>query len=130
MKEFIIKDEVFKTEVLFITNCGYKEATKRLKRRGFTEELDEYTIGTVVKAKGSFFRIVWLEKFSFKKEHFCNLIHELFHLVVRIMQDKGVPIKANIETGECGDETAAYLLEYYVGECMKILKRKQICLNI
>lgn len=76
----------------------------------------------VVKTHDSkyFFRIVWIKEL---KNIGC-LVHELFHLVIRIMADKGIPVVANIQTGECGDETAAYLLEFYLNECLnKIFKK-------
>jgi hypothetical protein len=115
--EIIIKDDVFKTEVLFIFNCSQKEFQRRVKRYGIEETgIDNYTSGTVIHAKQRFFRIVWVKKFS--KNYLSEFIHELFHLVVRICDDKGVPIKANIEMGECGDETAAYLMEFYVSKIL------------
>lgn len=119
IKEFVIKDAVFKTSVLFLVNCNYDEANKRLRRRGIDAQLREYEVGTVMKIDDeTFFRIVWVEKFK----DLGVLVHELLHLVVRIVEDKGVPIKANHKNGECGDETAAYLLEFYFNECVKKLK--------
>ena len=126
MKHFKIEDKIFKTETLFIIG-NYTEANIYFKKRfGLETSLGELEIGSVIKVgedkKETFFRVVWLADL---KDIPC-LIHELFHLVVRICQDKGVPIRSNIETGECGDETAAYLLEFYVEEFMKKIKKKPL----
>jgi hypothetical protein len=121
MKKFIIKDEIFKTETLFIVNCSYQEFRRVAKKYGGKiddEFLDSYICGTVIRCK-NFFRIVWVEKVSKKPSDIGDIVHELFHLVVRILEDKGVPIKANTKTGECGDETHAYLLESYVRQFLE-----------
>ena len=122
VKEFSIKENVFKTETLFIfgTQEQFLEILNKRKIKP-THKLDKYCVGTVVECQGKFFRIVWVERQGKSLDAIGVLIHELMHLVVRICADKGVPIKANIETGECGDETAAYLLEYYYKECLKRL---------
>ena len=118
VREFIIEDRVFKTQVLFILNCSGKEFARRAKNYGVEKEMDEYVTGTVVDgADGNIFRIVWYEELSLRE--LGGLAHEVFHLVVRICEDKGIPIKANIEDGRCGDETAAYLLEFYMKELTK-----------
>lgn len=120
MKVFIIKEEVFKTEILFVCDCDNNEFVKYFNKRFNKKiEVDKYVIGTVIKVDNNYFRVVWSK--DFKKKNLPEIIHELFHLVVRILEDKGVPIKANIETGECGDETAAYLLEFYVEKILKKL---------
>jgi hypothetical protein len=114
MKTFKIEDKIFKTETLFIIG-KYDEANEYLKKKfNYEGELDEMVIGSVIKIPNKkddyFFRVLWVED----AKNIPLVVHEMFHLVVRICQDKQVPIKANIETGECGDETAAYLLEFYL----------------
>lgn len=122
-KNFTIKDNIFKTEVLFITNCDAGEFIRQVRKYGIKlKALDEYICGTVVKADRKFFRIVWIKDFSRRPENVAELVHEIFHLVVRICYDKGVPVRPNIETGECGDETAAYLMEFYAKICLARLK--------
>lgn len=118
MKKFIIKEDVFKTVCLFIFNCNEDEYVEELKKYGIKEnKVGEYVCGSVVKLGDKFFRIIWVENAKNKEE----LMHEIFHLVIRICFDKGVPIRANIETGECGDETAAYLMEFYVKKILEKL---------
>lgn len=121
--EFVVSDDVFKTSVLFVFNCDAKAFEKVAARRGVEWKASGYVCGTVVPGKdGQFFRIVWVEKVSTKPEDMGTLAHEIMHLVVRICQDKGVPICANIQTGECGDETAAYLVEFYTMRCLARLR--------
>jgi hypothetical protein len=121
MIEFIVKENVFKTEVLFFCNCTSKELIKRAKKYEINEmSLDGYVCGTVLRANKRFFRIVWVEEVN--KKNLGILIHELFHLVMIILRDKGVPVIANLENGEVGDETAAYLLEFYINETLKRIK--------
>ena len=119
--KFIIKERTFKTRTLFVLNCGFKEFAKIVKSYGIeVENLGKFINGMVLSSNDNkyFFRTIWYED----AKDFGGLIHEVFHLVVRICDDKGVPIKAHIETGQCGDETAAYLLEFYTNEVFKKLK--------
>lgn len=121
MKKFKIKDNVFKTEVMFVINCDHVQFERIAKKFGAKIQNDEYgedTIGTVLRSKDGF-RIVWLRHMSKRTEDIACLVHEVVHLVVRILEHKGVPVKANIETGDCGDETHAYLMEFYVSEVLK-----------
>jgi hypothetical protein len=119
MKEFTIDEHIFKTSTVFLIGCSSKEFQKRLKRLGGkTNFVDGYICGTVIPSSEGYFRIVWVED----KKDIGGIIHELTHLVVRICNDKGVPIKANIETGDCGDETFAYLMEFYTNQIIKKLK--------
>ncbi len=121
IKEFVIHEEVFKTSVLFIIGCGQKELTERIKKYGVNlENLGMYVCGSVLEVKSKFFRIVWVEN----EKSIGEIVHEVLHLVTRILQDKGVPIKASFEDGEFGDETAAYLLEFYINRISKELKKK------
>ncbi len=123
-KEFIIKDDIFKTSVLFVVNCDQNEFKRRVKSRGAKDvDLSEYSCGTVIGAGGNFFRAVWVKNFTKKPRDIAEFAHEVVHLVVRICDDKGVPIKANIETGEVGDETFAYLTEFYMDKGLNQLKK-------
>jgi hypothetical protein len=119
MKEFTIDEPVFKTSTVFLIGCSGKEFQKRIKKWGGEKELDGgYVCGTVIPSKKGYFRIVWSED----KKDIGGIVHEISHLVVRICDSKGIPIKANIETGECGDETFAYLMEFYTNQVIKKLK--------
>lgn len=117
-KQFIIKDDIYKTSTLFILNCDVGKLFDITRKYGVNlSSLGEYSCGTVVKARRMFFRIVWVEK---SKDIGC-LVHELFHLVTIILRDKGITIKANLDNGEVGDEAAAYLMEFYTKKVFKKL---------
>jgi len=121
MKTFKIKEDIFKTETLFVIGEQEEVGDYLKKSFGIDADLDKLTSGSLFQKVGSksaddFFRIIYLEKFD--KNNIDSLVHELFHLTARICQDKGVPIVSNISTGENGDETAAYLLEFYVKKCL------------
>jgi hypothetical protein len=110
-KEIIIHDDVFGTDVLFLIGCEKEEYLKRIKRYGIEDEIDDYTYGTVIEAGKNFFRIVWI-----RERNIGEIVHEVFHLVVRICKDKGVPIIESLNENWNGDETAAYLMGFYVNK--------------
>jgi hypothetical protein len=117
MKIFKITEPVFKTEPLFIIDCSFKRFSKYLKKH-YHCNCGSYVgqTGQMFTFKRTPWRVVWVEK---KDENV--LIHELFHLVTRICQDKGIPIVAQMEHGS-GDETAAYLYEFFARRCLKRIR--------
>lgn len=114
-KIFTVPNPVFKCNVLFI--CGYtiKELEKELKKRKVTdfksEDLEDATGSqlTFENAKGNKLRVLWVESFDTSIGSIGVAVHEIFHLVIRICDDKNVPIVRE----NCADETAAYLQDYY-----------------
>lgn len=126
MKTFSVLDGVFKTGPYFVFGCTGEELKAHVKKThgADIEAPDSAGRQVTVDTKGGLCRIVWLRELPNTPERMGMLVHEIFHLVVRICRDKGVPIIANIQTGECGDETAAYLMEYFYWECLKLLKKK------
>lgn len=127
MKIIKLQDNVFKTEPIVIGNCSFDQLTKWVKARFPNykpEETDASVCGTVLSLSHGrhFGRIVWVKDLSRKPEDLGVLLHELFHLVVRVMQDKGVPIVDKLR-GEGfvwnGDESAAYLYECYAFQCLR-----------
>jgi hypothetical protein len=91
------------------------------------EEDDDPGTGTVRTLRSKKFgrqRIVWVRHLSMSPEHLGTLMHELFHLVVRVCRDKGVPIVANIQNGAVGDEAASYLFDFYARCSIEEIKRK------
>lgn len=124
MKIIKIINDIFKLEILVVANCTTKEANKYLKKidnKWFIECDTRDTVGQLVRAFHGQYRIIYLEKLNKSQQSRAELVHELFHLVIRICDDKGVPNVPNIHTGHCGDETGAYLIEYYYNEIMKRL---------
>ena len=123
LKVFSVKEPIFKTEPLFVYGCSYEQMHRYLRRRFKTAKLKEKEVNedpgtaSTIRFSGPPWRVVWFEKINKRSlESHGEIVHELFHLVVRICEDKGIPIKANIETGECGDETAAYLMDFFMRE--------------
>lgn len=119
---FKIEDKMFKTEPLFLYNCTAAAAEVYLRTHyRVKEEINPTATGTVLTLEKAPWRIVWLRHLSKKPEDLGTLVHELTHLAVRICRDKGIPIVANIQTGECGDETVAYIMDYFFREVIKKL---------
>lgn len=120
MKVFTVDEPIFKTEPLFVGDCSHEELCRYLHRRFRVDiEAREDILGTVMTFKVKPWRVVWV--------HDCQelpvLLHELFHLVTAICDDRGIPIVAHHSNGECGDETAAYLYEYFAKACLKRWRR-------
>ncbi len=63
--------------------------------------------------------ILWVEKFSRKNELLAVLCHELVHLCVALLDDRGIPIYYEGSQGDHGDETLAYLYEFIFKEILK-----------
>jgi len=116
VKIFKITEPVFKTEPLFVIDCSFDQFTRYMKKSYHCptgENLGQS--GQMFTFSKAPWRVVWVEKNKFV------LLHEIFHLVTRICQDKGVPIISQMEHG-CGDETAAYLYEFFARRALKRIK--------
>lgn len=122
MRTFTIDEPVFKTNPLFIVDCTYAEMTAYVKKRfrATVQPAPDGVIGTVLTFDVRPWRIVWIERAT--RRDIPILLHEVFHLVTRICADKGVPIVAHHPTGENGDETAAYLLEFFMARLMRRMR--------
>lgn len=132
---FFVEEDVFRTVLTIIGNCSYKEMEHWVKNRSkkyqeSKEETGENTIGTtfpITDDKGNFSRIVWIHHLNLHPDSIACLTHELFHVVIRVMQGKGIVTTEKITAeGESwnGDETAAYLLESYTKKCLQKLRKK------
>jgi hypothetical protein len=127
MKTFHVVEPVFKTDPLFILNCTYAEMVSYLKKNHGVEIKDDGNpcIGTMLTFSKKPWRVVWVREFSKKNpENWGSLAHEIFHLVTRVMEDKGVTLRSHFDTGECGDEAAAYLYEHYFKSAYQQLLKK------
>lgn len=124
MKKILIEESVFKTEVLFIYNCSPKEVNDYLKKTGKAIDIRDYLnfIGTLYKTPQEVYRIVYVEKYKKNADWLSVLAHEILHLVIEICNDKGVPIYTNLDNAERLDETACYLMEFYMSEFIKKAK--------
>ena len=124
---FSITEPVFRTEPLFLLGCSAREAEQYLRKRyRLRVSIDSTACGTMMSFRRYPHRVVWSDAAPSGPKALAQLLHELVHLVVRICGDKGVPIHPNIHTGECGDETAAYLFEFFAYEILRrATKRKR-----
>lgn len=115
---FSVEEPVFKTEPLFVLGCSHESFVRYMKRR-FGLEVDEShgQIGVMYTFQRDPCRVVWTEKLDAPP-----VLHEVFHLVTRICHDKGVPIVAHHPNGDNGDETAAYLFEFFAATALRRLK--------
>jgi hypothetical protein len=127
MRCFSISDPVFKTKPMFVLGCSAREAESFLRARyRFEVNISPGSCGTMLTLDRFPWRVVWCEEYPDTPKSISTLFHEVFHLVVRICGDKGIPIVHHIETGECGDEAAAYLFEFFAQECLLRTRRRKV----
>lgn len=122
MKVFAVRDKVFKVEPLFVVGCTHYQLRKYLRKKYKLRIVDEgqKLAGQMLTFWSAPWRVVWVRR---KGDLEC-LAHEIFHLVTRICQDKGIPIVAHHPNGDNGDETAAYMLEHYIVKALKKIKKR------
>lgn len=120
MKIKKIINPIFKTELAIIYNCDRKTANKYLvsiKEREMDE--DDHCLGELIERDDGMGRVIWLKSFhKDNKTEVSIFIHELFHYVIRLCDNRGIPITARVR-GYPGDEAAAYLMEFYFNEFIK-----------
>lgn len=115
MKTFDIEDKLFKTSALFIVGCSHETLDIYLNQYRFGSGLNCGQCGQMFTFDRYPWRVVWVKNRPRDAETFAVLLHEIFHLVTRICQDKGISIKAQVDEG-LGDEAAAYLYEFFARE--------------
>lgn len=121
MRVFTIKDPCFKTEPLFIVGCSHAQLDRYMRRRFHVEAgIDAQQCGQMFTFQQAPWRVVWVKTKPTSAVTLGVLLHEIFHLVTRICQDKGIAIKAQIEDG-FGDEPAAYLFEMFSVQAIRKL---------
>lgn len=121
MRIFTVEEPIFKTEPIFIFDCTREELEVYLKKR-FRVTLDpgNECAGQMFTFTRPPWRVVWVQRGAMS--NLPVVVHEIFHLVTRICADKGVPIVAHHPDGMNGDETAAYLLEFFVRNVVKRIR--------
>jgi hypothetical protein len=122
VRVFTVNDPVFKTEPLFVLGCTHDELAAYLQRR-FDVAIDveprgEQLAGRMFTFSCAPWRVVWVRR----RDDLSVAIHECFHLVTRICDDRGIPIRAHDERGDNADEAAAYLLEFFTTALLRKLK--------
>lgn len=134
MNKIQIIDKVFKTEPQVISNCSADEFSSYVSKivKDFSLGDNFRGVGVVIcreNKEGTMNRFIWIHKLKRDPESIATLSHELFHLVLRVMDDKGVPVSSTLKVDNTiwnGDEAASYLYEFYMHECLKkIFTNKQ-----
>lgn len=121
MKVFTVKEPAFKIEPLFVLGAHPDQVRALFVRRKFKVDLGSLGERHQTPLAGSmltFDRVPWRVVWTLKMD-IAVALHETFHLVTRICHDRGVPIRAYDERGDHGDETAAYLFEFFAREVVK-----------
>ena len=124
LKKKFIKEPIYKTEVMFLGNCDYKQMAEVIRKRGYDideeyfKDSDGAQLNFIDKENG--IRIVWFESLKKDADSIGVAVHEIFHLVVRILDWKGIIITPEKNL----DEVGAYLIEYYFREFYKFLYEK------
>lgn len=114
MKVFSLENDLYHIEPLFII-----DATPEQLRRYLLKHFDVTVSAPLEQMAGAVFtfavtpwRVVWTRHLEIG-----TVLHEVFHLITSICGDKQIPIRAYLNTGENGDEAAAYLFEFFRDAC-------------
>lgn len=125
LRVFSIEDPVFKTEPVFITDCSYEEMRQWVHKRWPQIKIataPEFYAGTMFTFDCPPWRLVYVRR----SRQTGVWVHELVHLVLRICQDKGIPVIRMHPNGDSGDETAAYMLEFYIERVIEKRRLKKL----
>ena len=132
LKRKIVEDPILKTRVMFLLGCDYLEMAKELKKLKLDVDEDYFKnaegaqLNFVGRGYDNPMRVVWVEHSGKTPEAIGVAAHEIFHLVVRICEWKGIPITAQNNQ----DETAAYLQDFYMCKYIDLLYKKPKRKNI
>ena len=119
MKKKRIEESVYGSYIYLVWGCPRKEIIRWLNRKSGLEfeEKDEFgtdTFGStfIIRYEDRTDLYIWVNN----KKNIPSLVHELSHVVYHTLSSVG--IQHNDDT----DEAYAYLLTFYVRECLKALK--------
>ena len=118
VRRFTVTEPVFKVEPLFLLGCSF-ESLKHYMHDRYRQDVGIYEgqLGTMFTFDKAPYRVIWTERLDR-----AVVLHEVFHLVTRICSDRGIVIRAHDEQGNCGDETAAFLFEFFARAVLRRLK--------
>lgn len=125
-QKIYIKDDVYMSAVYVLLNYKPGEVVPQVdKIMGGHSDLDDMENFSgrhfVVenpkrKEDNKLERFIWVRNFDWTYSSIACLTHEILHLVLRILADRGVPIK------EQNSEVIAYLMEFYTREILRKIK--------
>jgi hypothetical protein len=120
VRVFTVKDPLFKTEPLFVMGCSHQQLDAYLRKHfRVSVDIDNGHCGQMLTFDRAPWRVVWTQTLDIPVA-----LHELFHLVTRICQDRGIPIRAHNANGEISDEPAAYLYEFFARAMLRRVKAR------
>lgn len=110
-------EPVYKTELWFLAGYTHEQFIGWLKKRNLkppkvdiSQDLggfDEFESG------GKYPRVLWIKKYG----DYYTMVHEIIHLVLAVMYNKGVPIRKENE------EVVAYLTEYWSKQLWRTMSK-------
>lgn len=126
MKSKVIFDPVYRTTLVFITDSSLTEANKKLKRMGLGQIPSEIYVanGTMhyfdeedypKRVRGRIY-LVWVKK----NKDLVTLIHELSHLTIAILTEKGLPITDD----NASSEAFAYYHQFWFTTLWEFMNKK------
>ena len=104
-----IKEDVFRWDITVVYNCSVDEMRKFLYKVKSPDahDCEGGMYGAVFRDSKGWYSIVYLANLK----NIPAIAHEALHLVLRICHFHGIPVTV---TPDNYDETAAYLLEFYM----------------
>lgn len=90
-----VKDPMYKEEILLCLNPDHSQVQRWVKRKfGAEIEFHPFLSGYFTTLEnphdGLLIRLVWMPRFEWYNEQISTLVHELFHLVMRVLEDRGI----------------------------------------
>lgn len=112
IKSFIVRVEIYKTEVL--VNVGdFTGLKKKLKKylskqeiTQFTEDLNEHSSGRSMPIKSKRCFCIWVKEYPDTVDAIAVMSHEILHIVFMIMAEVG------IEYSQESEEAYTYLMQF------------------
>ena len=126
MKKLLVDLDIFKSQCLFIWDCTHEEMFKHLERKykiihedtSFLDSAD----GCAMTFDGAEpYRCVWLCSLKNTPEDNARLAHETVHMMIRLLEHKGIPY----DSDRNADETLAYGVDYFMRKVLEYNKKKR-----
>ena len=123
-KVFDVYCEVYGTNLLVLSGFSPEKVRPYLEKKYKIKwEYGEDSLkgGAILDFPKWPYHVLWLKKGLPKVDVIPKLSHEVFHHVLTLCGEKGIPTYSKIDNLQM-DEAAAYLMEFYMREILKKLK--------
>lgn len=126
IKHFEVFNETYQANLVVVIGGSKDELVSLLKKEYQCDIYDYYSKDfTITNYYGAYFdfegnypyKLIWLEKFIMKPSCIGGLVHEISHLVSEFCEERQISKRK-----DC-DEPVAYLMEYYIREIIKGIKK-------